>query len=219
MTQDINLTSSVVLPASGEKPESLVILLHGLGSNGDDLIGLVPEWQDALPTTAFVSPNAPFPCDMAPYGFQWFSLQSRDPQDMLAGIIEAQPILDRFIDEQLEHFGLTEDRLALIGFSQGTMMSLYTAPRRKQPCAGILGYSGALLENDNAPILSKPPICLIHGDADPVVPLEASKHGHNQLKEQGFSVDLHVRPHLPHSIDQEGIDIGRAFLTKIFKSS
>ena len=216
MTQNITLTTdSVIMPSYGDKPESLVILLHGLGSNGDDLIGLASQWREALPNTAFISPNAPFPCDMAPSGFQWFSMQSLDPQDLLAGIKETSPILNRFIDEQLKHFDIPDKHMALVGFSQGTMMSLYTAPRREKACAGILGYSGALFEDKTVPVKSKPAICLIHGDADQVVPVGASKMSHDILINNGFKSELHIRPDLTHSIDQEGVNIGRNFLTAI----
>ncbi len=111
-------------PKSGAKPRSIVIMLHGLGANGADLIDLARYWEDALPDTVFVSPDAPFPCDMAPVGFQWFSLQDRNPETMLEGIKIAEPILNDFISKTLEQYGLPDEKLALLGFSQGTMMSL-----------------------------------------------------------------------------------------------
>src|SRR5215469_10624101 len=112
-------------PHSGGKPKRLVILLHGLGADGNDLIGLAPYWAPQLPTAEFLSPNAPFPCDMAPYGYQWFSVQDRSPPAVLAGVRAAAPFLDSFIDEALNARGLDDGDLALVGFSQGTMMSLY----------------------------------------------------------------------------------------------
>ena len=159
-------------PASGGKPRRLVILLHGLGADGNDLIGLAPYWARLLPTAEFVSPNAPFPCDIAPYGYQWFSSQDRTPGAALAGVRAAAPILDAFIDESLKERGLGEDDLALVGFSQGTMMSLYVGLRRSRPVAGIVGFSGRLL----APELladerrSRPRVLLVHGTNDPLVP-------------------------------------------------
>ena len=117
-------------PASGGKPSRLVVLLHGLGADGNDLIGLAPYWASLLPEAEFLSPNAPFPCDMAPYGYQWFSAQDRSPAAVLAGVRAAAPMLDAFIDEALAERGLGDGELALVGFSQGTMMSLFVGLRR-----------------------------------------------------------------------------------------
>ncbi len=138
-------------PASGGAPERLVILLHGLGADGNDLIGLAPQIAAALPTTMFVAPNAPYPCDMAPFGFQWFSLKDLSASAILAGTQASAPILDAYIDDLLAETGISADRTALLGFSQGTMMSLFVAPRRAEPVAGILGYSGMLVGADTLP--------------------------------------------------------------------
>ncbi|MFA5592395.1 MAG: dienelactone hydrolase family protein [Micavibrio sp.] len=213
----MTLKSYTHSPKSGKKPENIVILLHGLGANGADLIDLAGYWEQALPDTVFVSPDAPFPCDMAPYGFQWFSLQSRAPAAMLEGIETAVPILNRFIDETLEQYGLADEKLALAGFSQGTMMSLYTAPRRAKRIAGVLGYSGALLgaESLREEGVHKIPVRLIHGDADPVVPVEAYHMAKAALEGAGFTVSGGVTRGLPHSIDMAGIESGGAFLKEI----
>lgn len=211
------LNTYVQKPASGGKPKQIIILLHGLGSNGQDLISLAPYWAKNLPDAVFVSPDAPFPCDMAPIGYQWFSLQSRDPDDMLVGIKEAMPILDAYLDSQLKKYGLTDDKMALVGFSQGTMMSLYMAPRRKNSCAGVLGYSGALLgEEELAKALHiKVPIHLLHGEHDDVVPIGAYHHAKNALDSLGFKVSGETYFGLPHSINEEGIESGSAFLEEI----
>jgi len=162
-----SLSGPVRKPASGGKPRQLVVLLHGVGADGHDLIGLAPYWAPALPDAEFVSPDAPFPCDMAPYGRQWFSLQDRSPSAILGGVRAAAPILDAFLDEALAARGLDASQLALIGFSQGTMMSLYVGPRRAEALAGIIGYSGALIGADTLAqdIRSRPPVLLVHGDA------------------------------------------------------
>ena len=129
-------------PASGGTPDSLIVLLHGVGADGNDLIELAPILGEHLPGTAFVSPHAPFPYDGAPMGRQWFSLMERTQEMMLAGVRASAPILDAFLDEELARLGLADDRLGLVGFSQGTMMSLYVAPRRAKPIAGVVGFSG-----------------------------------------------------------------------------
>src|ERR1041384_8128379 len=126
-------------PVAGGKPTHLVILLHGLGADGNDLIGLQQYWGRLIPEAEFISPNAPFPCDMAPYGYQWFSVQDRTPETVLAAVRAVAPSLDAFIDEELQKRGLEDKDAALVGFSQGTMMSLYVGLRRERPLAGIIG--------------------------------------------------------------------------------
>src|SRR5436190_21852978 len=128
-------------PVAGGAPQRLVILLHGLGADGNDLIGLQQYWGRLVPDAEFISPNAPFPCDGAPYGYQWFSVRDRSPTAMLAGVRAAAPALDAYIDEELQKRGIEEKDAVLVGFSQGTMMSLYVGLRRERPLAGILGYS------------------------------------------------------------------------------
>ncbi|MCB1531573.1 MAG: alpha/beta fold hydrolase [Alphaproteobacteria bacterium] len=210
-------------PASGTAPKQIVLLLHGLGSNGRDLISLAPYYAHALPDAVFVSPDAPFACDMVPPGYpdsyQWFSLQSRDPEAMLEGAQAAQPILNALIDQLLQQHNLPADQLALLGFSQGTMMSLYSAPRYSQKIAGVLGYSGALLgEGELAQAKSKPPIHLIHGEADDVVPVAAYAHAKQALEAAGFEISGHTAPGLTHSIDEAGIESGAAFLKEVFSA-
>jgi phospholipase/carboxylesterase len=205
-------------PASGGKPRSLVLLLHGVGADGNDLIGLAPYFARALPDTAFVSPNGPYPCDMAPHGYQWFSLQDRTPSVLLAGVQATAPILNAFIDAERDRLGLDDSQVALLGFSQGTMMSLYTAPRRPKAIAGIVGYSGALVGADimAQEVRSKPPVLLVHGDADPIVPYQAMESAAKALKGAGLTVATLRRPGLPHSIDEEGMAAGIAFLAQAF---
>lgn len=203
-------------PSSGGKAKSIVLLLHGYGSNGQDLIGLAPYWAPALPDTVFVGIDAIEPCEMG-FGYQWFSLQSRVQADMLRGAGEAAPILDTYIDALLEKYGLEDDRLALVGFSQGTMMSLYVAPRRRKPLAGVLGYSGALLGGEDlaGAGIQKPPIHLIHGDADSVVEVAAWHHAMKTLKDAGFPAEGGVTPGLEHSIDDRGLINGVNFLRRV----
>lgn len=202
------------------KAKRLVLLLHGLGADGDDLISLAPYFARMIPDTGFVSPHAPFPCDMAPYGRQWFSLQDRTPANVLAGVQAAAPVLNAYIDSERDIYGLTDENVALLGFSQGTMMSLYVAPRRPAALAGVLGYSGALIgpERLAGEIKSRPPILLIHGDADPIVPFAAMEAARAGLSAAGIEVATFPRPGLPHSIDEEGIDAGADFLAGALKA-
>lgn len=217
MVSPFDLTGPMMPPASGGPPKQIVLLLHGLGSDGNDLIGLAPSWAPLLPDAVFVSPNAPFPCDMAPMGYQWFSLADRSLDSKLAGVRAAAPILDAFIDGLLQRFNLGADKLALVGFSQGTMMSLYVAPRRPRAVAGVVGYSGALVGADAlaGETKSKPPVLLVHGTGDPVVPHQATEQAAIALKSAGLEVDVMLRPGLPHSIDEAGLRAGGAFLKRV----
>ena len=203
-------------PASGGPAESLVILLHGLGADGNDLISLAPELARLLPSAAFVSPHAPFPCDMAPLGRQWFSLQDQTPTAILAGVRLVAPILDGFIDDELARHGLSDQRVALAGFSQGTMMALYVALRRARPLAGVLGYSGALIgaAELTGELKSRPPVLLIHGDADEVVPFPAMAAAQAALQAADVPVRAERRPGLGHGIDPQGLGFGAAFLVE-----
>lgn len=212
------LSGPSAAPAAGGPPRQLVVLLHGVGADGADLITLSQAMAGALPHARFIAPNGPEPCDMAPMGYQWFSLSDRNPAAMLAGVQRSAPLIDAFIDEELSRDGLDDHQLALLGFSQGTMMSLYVAPRRQRPLAGVLGFSGALLAPEKlaAEVVSKPPFLLIHGDADPVVPVQALHAAVAGLEAAGLKVEGSVRPGLPHGIDPEGIAAGSAFLTKAF---
>jgi len=201
-------------PASGAPARSLVILLHGYGSNGDDLISLAPHWRGALPTTAFMAPNAPEPCPGAAGGSQWWALTGGD---RALGAASAAPVLDAFIDAELVRHGLDDSRLALVGFSQGTMMALQVGPRRPRRLAGIVGYSGMLADEAGlaAPGVTRPPILLIHGDADPMIPVAALHRAEDTLARNGFEVESHVSPGLGHSIDLAGLQLGERFLARV----
>ncbi len=204
-------------PASGGPAKSLVVFLHGYGADGNDLIDIGHMWAPALPDTAFVSPHAPEPCGEAPVGRQWFPLASADPHLLRQGVLSAAPALDAFLDGELAAHGLAEDRLALVGFSQGTMMALHVGPRRAGCLAGVVGYSGLLAGPEflAAELRHKPPVLLVHGDADPVIPVVALTVASRVLGDAGFAVEAHVRPGLQHGIDQEGLGLGAAFLRRV----
>ncbi len=208
--ENITLSGPERAPKSGDKPKHLIMFLHGYGADGNDLIGLSPMLANDFPDAEFISPNAPFPCEMSPSGRQWFTLLDRSPQIMLRGAMDAAPLLNTFIDAQLKRFALTDDKLALVGFSQGTMMALFSALRRPKACAGIVGFSGSLVGEEG--IISKPPVCLIHGNADDVVPYGAMALASAVLKHEGLSVETHTRPGMGHGIDPEGLNIAVKFL-------
>jgi phospholipase/carboxylesterase len=216
MTELLPLDGPIAPPAAGGAPQSMVIFLHGYGSNGDDLIGLAPFWRDALPHTVFLAPNAPQPCPGAPGGYQWWALADLSVQGRAAGVRQAAPALNAYVDAQLARYGLSEERLALVGFSQGTMMALHLGPRRAQALAGIVGYSGMLADPDAlaAEVRTKPPVLLIHGDADPMVPFAAMRQAETTLAALGFTVATHASPGLGHSIDAAGLRLGEQFLAR-----
>jgi len=218
MSELPTLSGPILEPASGGTPKQLVILCHGVGSDGQDLIGLAPYFQKTLPDARFISPNAPYAFDMAPMGYQWFSLQDMSEGARLTGTQQSAPILDAFIDAQLAEHGLTESELALIGFSQGTMMALHVGLRRERPLAGIAGYSGMLVGESllAEEIKSRPPVLLIHGDADEVVPSAALPAAVSALQGAGVEVSHELRPELGHGLDDRGIMIGMDFLAHCF---
>src|SRR3954468_19804777 len=208
-------------PVSGGKPKQLVILLHGLGADGDDLIGLQQYWARVLPEAEFISPNAPFPCDMAPYGYQWFSVQDRTPASMLAGVRAATPSLDAFIDEELQKRDLTAGDAALVGFSQGTMMSLFVGLRRAAPVTGILGYSGRLIAPEllASELRSRPPVLLVHGTDDPVVPFDSMEGAEAALRQAGVPIETLACVGIEHAIDPEGLERGGRFLRDVLSGA
>lgn len=219
MTTDwsMDLTGPEQPPQSGGAADSLVILLHGLGADGNDLIALAPYLARAAPGAHFVAPHAPFPCDMAPFGRQWFSLADRDPHRILGGVRMAEPLLNAFIDAQMSRFGVPASRVVLAGFSQGTMMALHVAPRRPEPLAGVIGFSGMLVgaEALAAELRARPPVLLIHGDADEVVPVQATPAAAGALQEAGLEVETLICAGVPHSIDQQGLERAIRFLDDV----
>jgi phospholipase/carboxylesterase len=204
-------------PAAGGKPRRLVILLHGLGADGNDLIGLARYWGRLVPDAEFVSPDAPFPCDLSGYGYQWFSVQDRSRESTLAGVRAAAPVLDAYIDDELKQRGLDDGDAALVGFSQGTMMSLYVGLRREKPLAGILGFSGRLIAPEllAEEVRSRPPVVLVHGTADPVVPFDSLAAAETGLKAAGVPVETLSCPGIEHNIDQQGLERGGIFLREV----
>jgi len=207
-------------PLSGGKAAYLVVLLHGVAANGNDLISLARAWRKILPKAEFIAPNAPFPCDYAPEARQWFSLQDRAPVKLLAGLREAGAILDRFFDELLASRQLGDARLALAGFSQGAATALYAGLRRQTQIAGIVAFSGALPggEGLRSDIRSKPPVLLVQGEADDVVLFRSMTKAKATLEAAGVPVTAVARPGLGHAIDDVGIALGGEFLRDVLKA-
>jgi phospholipase/carboxylesterase len=194
------------------------VLLHGLGADGQDLIDLGPGWGKAVPEAAFVAPDAPFPCDLGPYGRQWFSVQDRTPERIQAGVAAAAAPLQAFLDAELDRLGLPGEALALMGFSQGAMMTLYAGLRRPVAPAALLAFSGRQVGPVPALAGRSPAVLLVHGEADDVVPIEGSRQAESALLAAGYTVESSWRPGLAHGIDQVGIMLAALTLQKAFAS-
>ena len=209
-------------PRSGAAKQ-LVIFLHGYGADGNHLIDIGRAWQQILPDAAFVSPHAPRPCGQAPMGREWFPLTMRDPNERWTGVNAAAPVLNAFIDAELKRRNLPDSALALVGFSQGTMMSLHVCLRRAAAPAAIVGYSGMLVVPEDidpdtfaGEIRSRPPVLLAHGDQDQLIPVQALMHAAQGLAALEVPVEWHVSPGVGHGIDQEGLRQGGEFLVRRF---
>jgi len=219
----VDLDGPRLAPRSGA-PQQLVVFLHGYGADGNDLIEIGRVWQQFLPHAAFVSPHAPEPCAQAPVGRQWFALTMRDMNERWIGVNKAAPILERFLDSELARHKLPPTALALVGFSQGTMMALHVGLRRAIAPAAIVGYSGAVAVPSQvdpkrlAPhIKSRPPILLVHGDSDTLIPVQALFETSRGLAALDIPVEWHVSPGIGHGIDEEGLRQGGEFLSRSFR--
>ena len=209
-------------PQSGQA-KRLVVFLHGYGADGNDLIDIGRAWQGLLPDTAFVSPHAPEPCGQAPVGKQWFPLFTRAQNERWDGVSKAGPGLERFLDAELARRKLPPSALALVGFSQGTMMALHAGLRRAVPPAAIVGYSGIFVLPDKAKpdavlgeIKSRPPVLLIHGAQDDLIPAQALFQSAQALAALEVPVEWHLSEGIGHGIDQEGLRQGGEFLARQF---
>lgn len=198
--------------------EHLVVLLHGVGADGNDLIDLAPGWAAAAPNARFWSPHAPAPYDMGGGGFgrQWFGLADRDPARITKELVLLRPLLDAALAEECASMGIAETHVALMGFSQGAMTALSWGLRRATPPAAILAYSGALPDAATlaSTIRGHPPVLLVHGEDDEVVPAAASRAAESALRAAGVPVESLFCPRLGHGIDQGGISRGALFLQR-----
>lgn len=213
--------SGPMLPPREGEAQQLVVLLHGYGSDGQDLISLAPYLQDLLPHAAFVAPNAPNACAINPAGFEWFPLDLDREISRLEGIDSTRPVIRSFLTELWNGSGLGPGDTILGGFSQGAMIALDSGLRLDEPLKAILSFSGGIVspETIGTEIKSKPPVCLVHGEIDDVVPPSMSVQGEKALKEAGVGVQLHLSPGVGHSISPDGLNFARGFLGAMMQHS
>jgi phospholipase/carboxylesterase len=204
-------------PASKAAPKQLVVLCHGLGADGHDLIDLAPTWAHALSDALFVAVDAPFPHDSG-FGRQWWSVQDRSPAVMDAGVRRAAGFLNAFIDAELDRLALPAEAYALMGFSQGAMTVLFTGLRRVAAPRAILAFSGALVAPETlaAELANHTPVLLVHGEADDVVPVQRSRDAKAALRAANVPVEAVYVPRLGHGIDDTGLAMGALALQRAF---
>lgn len=221
MSAERLLSGPAVPPRAGGAPKQLVVLLHGIGADGSDLISLAPYYHSVLPGAYLVSPHAPFPFDMAPFGYMWFSVGNLGLDTRMDGVRTAAPMLNAFLDAELARHRLTEAELLLVGFSQGAMMALHVGLRRAHPPAGIISHSGMLVADARFPleIRARPPVLLTHGAADGVLPAACLPAAEAALKAVGVPVEAHLIPGLGHGIDEATLRRSLAFAAKCFRRS
>ncbi|QBF31648.1 alpha/beta hydrolase [Thalassococcus sp. S3] len=204
-------------PVSGETRSALVFL-HGYGANGADLLGLADPLGEHLPDTLFVAPDAPEACAGAPFGFQWFPIpwiDNSSEEEAARGMRAAVDDLNAFLDALMVDEDLLPEQVVLFGFSQGTMMSLHVAPRREDAVAGIVAFSGRLLEPEllEDEVKVRPPVLLVHGDADDVVPAQSLPEAAEALQKAGFQdVYAHIMKGTGHGIAPDGLSVALAFM-------
>ncbi|QDY68790.1 alpha/beta hydrolase [Qingshengfaniella alkalisoli] len=204
-------------PAQSGQTKSVVVFLHGYGANGADLLGLSEPLAPHLPDTVFIAPDAPEQSAANPMGFQWFPIPWIDGSSeevAQQGMLAAADDLNAFLDGIIEEEGISPSQLVLFGFSQGTMISLHVAPRRTDPVAGVVGFSGRLLAPEllEDEVVSKPPVLLVHGDQDDVVPPQSLPEAANALTAAGFDVYAHVMKGTAHGIAPDGLNVALAFM-------
>lgn len=206
-----------MVPAKSGNAKQLVVLLHGYGSDGNDLISLASLWRDQMPDALFVAPNAPDACDINPMGFQWFPLDLDRSISRLSGSENARPIISKFLVQSWADTGIAPKDTLLVGFSQGAMMALDVGLRLPDALMGIVAFSGGVIspETIGDDALSKPPVCMVHGAEDDVVPVGMSVVGGEALRKLGMDVTVHISPGAGHTIAPDGVEVVRDFITRI----
>jgi phospholipase/carboxylesterase len=213
----MSLDGPRLAPLSGSSPNALVVLVHGYGSNGDDMIGLAEMMQQSLPGAAFVAPNAPGLIPHMAAAHQWWPIDTFSMAERSAGADAAAPELDAFITAELEATGLASASLLLVGFSQGTMMALHVGLRRTEAVAGIVGISGMLVapERLEVEIRSRPPVLLIHGTEDDVVPFRSMELATTALEQASVPTETHISPGEEHGVAPDGLEAAIAFALRV----
>lgn len=199
----------------------LVVLLHGYGADGADLLGLADPLAPHLPDAVFIAPDAPEACRGNPFGRQWFPipwLDGSSEAEAEAGIARAREDIHGFLDARMAQEGTGPEATVLVGFSQGTMMSLLVAPERTPALAGVVGFSGRILDRSSPQqARSRPPVLLVHGDADQMVPVAALPEAADALVAAGFDVYTHVSPGAGHGIAPDGLGVALQFMRKVLR--
>lgn len=207
----ITLSGPMLPPKSGQAAKQVMVLLHGYGADGSDLIGLGGEWRDRFPDMLFVSPNAPWPCGRNPGGFEWFPVNDPPIESFRReGADRARPVIVNFLIDLWAQTGLAARDTVLCGFSQGAMMALHTGLSLDHEVRAIIAFSGALIPPPEP--WSKPPVALIHGDLDGVVPVQLSRDAEVALRAAGIDVRLHIERDMSHGIAPDGLGFAGAFL-------
>jgi phospholipase/carboxylesterase len=217
----MKIGNPIVSVSNPENIKTMVLMLHGYGSNANDLISLVPELKSGADGLVFLSVNAPFQFEGGvPGAYQWYSLMDRSTPAMMSGYNKAAAILDAFIAEQLQHYSLEYKDLVLLGFSQGAMMTLHYGTQCEHKLKGLIAFSGFILDEGNfaSEVRNKPDVLICHGISDVVVPPQSFDYAVEKLNELDFSVDSCLLSGLGHGIDYRAISAATGFLSRICRT-
>ena len=211
-----NLDFTSILPLSKNKPKQIIVLCHGYGGDGRDISSLAVHWQRFLPDAIFLCPNAPEVCNVNPQGYQWFDLTTEEEEVILEKSLIAEEKLNTFLDQALNNFQLETSNLALVGFSQGSMMSIQVGLKKKEEINCLIGYSGKIINKKNLSdnINSKPKIFLMHGTNDTIVPPTHLLEAKEYLNKCGIKIKTKLFKNCDHKIPVEGSSLGLGFLKK-----
>ena len=213
----LDLSGPIIEPKQGN-PRQLVVIFHGYGADGNNLIPLGEVWQEALPHAVFVAPNAPTRCEEAPFGYQWCSMRDWTIEILKDRLFETAPLISNYVKSVMRRYAITDaSQVALVGFSQGAMVALYQAIYGLEGCAGVIGYSGGFVADTRLKPKALPKALLIHGEQDDVVAPQMSMKASQELQTLGASVELIIEPHLTHEISPDGLARAEQFLIEIFK--
>jgi phospholipase/carboxylesterase len=212
------LSGPEIKPANGGGPKKIMLLLHGVGANGDNLISLANFFQEDFPDMLFIAPNGPEKFSEGFGGYQWFTYWERSHAQIVQGVEQASAILQSYINQLQDEFELKAEDIILLGFSQGAMTAIQAGLTTQDNCAAILAFSGGIIKVDmnNFEVRSNPPVCLIHGQDDEVVPCSMSQISSDILSNLNVENECHIIPNLQHSIDISGINIAKDFLNRVF---